>query len=160
VESRSAQLAVMAQDCDQPDYSKLVQALCSEANVSLITVPANKTLGEWCGLCKLDAEGLARKVVGCSFVVIKVRHRAPRSGFPRSACRARCPGAPARRTAALRAGFAALGPRTHPSAALRRRIPAPRLRSRKPSRTAGLRGGVRGSGRCPGVPEEQVERYH
>ena len=75
VESRSAQLAVMAQDCDQPDYSKLVQALCSEANVSLITVPASKTLGEWCGLCKLDAEGLARKVVGCSFVVIKVRHR-------------------------------------------------------------------------------------
>jgi len=71
VESRSAQLAVMAQDCDQPDYSKLVQALCSEANVSLITVPASKTLGEWCGLCKLDAEGLARKVVGCSFVVIK-----------------------------------------------------------------------------------------
>ena len=76
MESRSAQLAVMAQDCDQPDYSKLVQALCSEANVSLITVPASKTLGEWCGLCKLDAEGLARKVVGCSFVVIKVR--APR----------------------------------------------------------------------------------
>ena len=73
MESRSAQLAVMAQDCDQPDYSKLVQALCSEANVSLITVPASKTLGEWCGLCKLDAEGLARKVVGCSFVVIKVR---------------------------------------------------------------------------------------
>jgi len=71
VESRSAQLAVMAQDCDQPDYTKLVQALCSEANVSLITVPASKTLGEWCGLCKLDAEGLARKVVGCSFVVIK-----------------------------------------------------------------------------------------
>ena len=75
----------MAQDCDQPDYSKLVQALCSEANVSLITVPASKTLGEWCGLCKLDAEGLARKVVGCSFVVIKVR--APRRD-PGSAARA------------------------------------------------------------------------
>ena len=75
VESRSAQLAVMAQDCDQPDYTKLVQALCTEANVNLITVPASKTLGEWCGLCKLDAEGLARKVVGCSFVVIKARGR-------------------------------------------------------------------------------------
>lgn len=62
----------MAQDCDQPDYVKLVQALCTEANVNLITVPASKTIGEWCGLCKLDAEGLARKVVGCSFVVIKV----------------------------------------------------------------------------------------
>jgi ribosomal protein L7Ae-like RNA K-turn-binding protein len=73
VEARTAQLAVMAQDCDQPDYTKLVQALCTEANVNLITVPASKTLGEWCGLCKLDAEGLARKVVGCSFVVIKAR---------------------------------------------------------------------------------------
>lgn len=75
VEQRTAQLAVMAQDCDQPDYTKLVQALCTEANVNLITVPASKTLGEWCGLCKLDAEGLARKVVGCSFVVIKARGR-------------------------------------------------------------------------------------
>ena len=71
IEARQAQLAVLAQDCDQPDYSKLIQALCTEANVNLITVPASKTLGEWVGLCKLDAEGLARKVVGCSCVVIK-----------------------------------------------------------------------------------------
>lgn len=71
VEGRSAQLAVLAQDCDQPDYTKLIQALCTEANVNLITVPASKTLGEWVGLCKLDAEGLARKVVGCSCVVVK-----------------------------------------------------------------------------------------
>ena len=76
VEGRTAQLAVLAQDCDQADYTKLVQALCTEANVNLITVPANKQLGEWCGLCKLDTEGLARKVVGCSFVVIKARARA------------------------------------------------------------------------------------
>ena len=76
MEGRSAQLAVLAQDCDQADYTKLVQALCTEANVNLITVPSNKTLGEWCGLCKLDTEGLARKVVGCSFVVIKARLRA------------------------------------------------------------------------------------
>ena len=71
MEGRQAQLAVLAKDCDQPDYTKLIQALCTEANVNLITVPASKTIGEWCGLCKLDAEGLARKVVGCSCVVIK-----------------------------------------------------------------------------------------
>lgn len=72
IESRQAQLAVLAQDCDQQDYTKLIQALCTEANVNLITVPENKQLGEWVGLCKLDTEGKARKVVGCSCVVIKV----------------------------------------------------------------------------------------
>lgn len=75
IESRQAQLAVLAQDCDQQDYTKLIQALCTEANVNLITVPENKQLGEWVGLCKLDTEGKARKVVGCSCVVIKVRAR-------------------------------------------------------------------------------------
>ncbi|KAG0340781.1 hypothetical protein BG004_006275 [Podila humilis] len=28
-------------------------------------------LGEWSGLCKIDREGNARKVVGCSCVVVK-----------------------------------------------------------------------------------------
>ena len=70
VESRKAKLAVLAQDCDQPDYTKLIQALCSEANVNLITVETKEQLGEWVGLCKLDTEGKARKVVACSCVVI------------------------------------------------------------------------------------------
>lgn len=35
-------------------------------------VDDNKKLGEWAGLCKIDKEGKARKVVGCSCVVVKV----------------------------------------------------------------------------------------
>ena len=146
----------MAQDCDQPDYSKLVQALCSEANVSLITVPASKTLGEWCGLCKLDAEGLARKVVGCSFVVIKVRaawirvQRAPRGGS-RVSARATAPSFWAVGVARLACACVIC---CSASASVLR---SPRSR-RDHARPAGLRGGVRGPGRCPGVPEEQVER--
>ncbi|KAK7316902.1 hypothetical protein RJT34_00698 [Clitoria ternatea] len=50
---------------------KLVKALCAEHNVSLLTVPSAKTLGEWAGLCKIDSEGKARKVNGCSCVVVK-----------------------------------------------------------------------------------------
>ncbi|KAK9101798.1 hypothetical protein Sjap_019052 [Stephania japonica] len=71
IEKHAAQLCVLAEDCDQADYVKLVKALCADNNVNLITVPSAKTLGEWAGLCKIDSEGKARKVVGCSCVVVK-----------------------------------------------------------------------------------------
>ncbi|XP_043702757.1 40S ribosomal protein S12-like [Telopea speciosissima] len=71
IEKHAAQLCVLAEDCNQPDYVKLVRALCADHNVSLISVPSAKTLGEWAGLCKIDPEGKARKVVGCSCVVVK-----------------------------------------------------------------------------------------
>ncbi|KAL6137836.1 hypothetical protein ACLB2K_063125 [Fragaria x ananassa] len=71
VEKHAAQLCVLAEDCDQQDYVKLVKGLCAEHNVNMLTVPNAKTLGEWAGLCKIDSEGKARKVVGCSCVVVK-----------------------------------------------------------------------------------------
>ncbi|KAL3631778.1 40S ribosomal protein S12 [Castilleja foliolosa] len=71
IEKHAAQLCVLAEDCDQPDIQKLVKALCADHNVNLITVPNSKTLGEWTGLCKIDSEGKARKVVGASCVVVK-----------------------------------------------------------------------------------------
>merc|ERR1712072_1288772 len=70
IESRKALLCVLAQDCDQADYTKLIQALCNEANVHLVRVPSAVNLGEWAGLCKLDAEGQARKVVKCACVIV------------------------------------------------------------------------------------------
>jgi small subunit ribosomal protein S12e len=71
IEKHAAQLCVLAEDCNQPDYPKLVKALCADHNVKLMTVPSAKTLGEWAGLCKIGSEGKARKVVGCSCVVGK-----------------------------------------------------------------------------------------
>ncbi|KAK9274757.1 hypothetical protein L1049_022009 [Liquidambar formosana] len=71
IEKHAAQLCVLADDCNQQDYVKLVKALCADHNVKLISVPSAKTLGEWAGLCKIDSEGKARKVVGCSCVVVK-----------------------------------------------------------------------------------------
>ncbi|CAN1278233.1 40S ribosomal protein S12 [Linum perenne] len=82
IEKHTAQLCVLAEDCNQADYVKLVKALCADHNVSLMTVPSAKTLGEWAGvskpfpsslnmLCKIDSEGKARKVVGASMVVVK-----------------------------------------------------------------------------------------
>lgn len=50
IEKHAAQLCLLAEDCDQPDYVKLVKALCAEHNVNLLTVPSAKTLGEWAGV--------------------------------------------------------------------------------------------------------------
>ena len=56
IEKHAAQLCVLAEDCDQPDYVKLVKAICAEHNVSLLTVPSAKTLGEWAGVSVLDSK--------------------------------------------------------------------------------------------------------
>ncbi|KAK9110700.1 hypothetical protein Sjap_018760 [Stephania japonica] len=71
IEKYAAQLCVLAEDCDQADYAKLVKVLCANKNVNLTIVPSAKTLGEWAGLCKIDYEGKARKVVSCSCIVVK-----------------------------------------------------------------------------------------
>ncbi|KAK7863271.1 hypothetical protein R5R35_001478 [Gryllus longicercus] len=71
LDKRQALLCVLAENCDEPMYKKLVQALCNEHQIPLIKVDNNKKLGEWAGLCKIDSAGKARKVVGCSCVVVK-----------------------------------------------------------------------------------------
>ena len=70
IEREGAQLVVLSENCDQGDYKKLIEALCHEKNVNLMTVPDKMQLGEWCGLCKIDEEGEATKVVGCSCAVV------------------------------------------------------------------------------------------
>lgn len=75
LDKRQAVLCLLAENCDEPMYKKLVQALCSEHQIPLIKVDNNKKLGEWTGLCKFDSTGKARKIVGCSCVVIRVRNQ-------------------------------------------------------------------------------------
>merc|ERR1712118_352148 len=60
LERKEAHLAVLASDCDEPSYVRLVTALCKEHGVTLLKVPSRLELGEWCGLCKVDKEGNAR----------------------------------------------------------------------------------------------------
>ncbi|XP_022909751.1 small ribosomal subunit protein eS12 [Onthophagus taurus] len=71
LDKRQAVLCILADNCDEPMYKRLVTALCSEHEIPLIKVDNNKKLGEWAGLCKIDNTGKARKIVGCSCVVIK-----------------------------------------------------------------------------------------
>ncbi|KXJ18150.1 40S ribosomal protein S12 [Exaiptasia diaphana] len=70
LDRRQAHLCILANNCDEPMYVKLVEALCAEHTIKLLRVDDSKKLGEWSGLCKIDKEGKARKVVGCSCVVI------------------------------------------------------------------------------------------
>merc|ERR1712182_167170 len=70
IDAGKAQVCFLAESCNEPTYKKLVKGLCLEKNVPLIDVPDNKSLGEWCGLCKIDSDGQAKKVVGASCVVV------------------------------------------------------------------------------------------
>ena len=71
LDKREAHLCVLASNCDEPNYVKLIEALCAEHNINLLRVDDNKKLGEWAGLCKLDKDGKARKVVRCSCCVVR-----------------------------------------------------------------------------------------
>ncbi|KAF6165684.1 hypothetical protein GIB67_012581 [Kingdonia uniflora] len=57
IEKHAVQLCVISENCNQPDYVKLVQALCVDHNVSLFAVPAAKILGEWAGRKKKGERG-------------------------------------------------------------------------------------------------------
>merc|ERR1711979_181504 len=70
IDAGKAQVVFLAESCNEPAYKKLVQGLCLEKNVPLIDVPDNKALGEWAGLCKIDKDGLPRKVVVASAVCV------------------------------------------------------------------------------------------
>jgi small subunit ribosomal protein S12e len=65
-----ARLCVLAKDCDEATYVKLVKALCDQNGVPLIEVAAGQDLGQWCGLCKVDKEGKPRKIVSTSVAVV------------------------------------------------------------------------------------------
>lgn len=71
LDRRQAHMCVLNENCEEDAYKKLVAALCNEHKIPLIKVQDGKQLGEWAGLCVLDREGNARKVVNCSCVVVK-----------------------------------------------------------------------------------------
>ena len=62
---------LLADNCDEPQYKKLVEALCKENDVPLIRVADGKQIGEWIGLCKYDAMMNPRKVRKCSSCVLR-----------------------------------------------------------------------------------------
>lgn len=71
LDRREAHMCVLNENCEEDPYKKLIIALCAAHNIPLIKVPDGKQLGEWAGLCVVDRDGNARKVVGASCVVVK-----------------------------------------------------------------------------------------
>merc|ERR1712226_933766 len=71
-------LCILAEDCDDPKYKKLITALAKQNKIPLITVPSRTDLGEWTGQCKYEKStekgaetGKARKIKGCSSLCIR-----------------------------------------------------------------------------------------
>lgn len=71
LDQKKGKLCVLAKDCGEATYTKLAEALCKEQECPLVKVDDKKVLGEMAGLCKIDKDGKARKVVQCSCVVVQ-----------------------------------------------------------------------------------------
>ena len=66
-----AVLCLLAEDCDEANYKKLVAALSKTHNVPLQTVDKKQKLAIYSGLCRFDAQNNPKKVRKCSSLVIK-----------------------------------------------------------------------------------------
>eukprot|EP00999_Lentomonas_sp_LEN2_P001406 NODE_2442_length_569_cov_226.115385_g2392_i0.p1 GENE.NODE_2442_length_569_cov_226.115385_g2392_i0~~NODE_2442_length_569_cov_226.115385_g2392_i0.p1 ORF type:complete len:140 (-),score=27.32 NODE_2442_length_569_cov_226.115385_g2392_i0:79-498(-) len=71
LDKRTAHLCILAEDCSEPAYLRLVEALCKSHGIDLIRVPERLRLGEWAGTGRYNADGTLKKAVGASCVVIK-----------------------------------------------------------------------------------------
>jgi small subunit ribosomal protein S12e len=70
LDRKQALLCVLAENCDDPKYKKLITALAKSNGVPVITVESRDDIGVWLGHCKYDKEGLPRKAKGTSSVAI------------------------------------------------------------------------------------------
>ena len=70
LDRKDCQLCVLATDCDDPKYKKLISALAKQNEIPLLEMESRQDLGEWLGQCKYDLDGKARKTRGCSSVAI------------------------------------------------------------------------------------------
>merc|ERR1711934_967992 len=71
LDRKQAILCVLAEDCNDPKYKKLVSALAKASNIPLIEVEKRDDLGEWLGHCQYDKEGQPKKVKGTSSIAIR-----------------------------------------------------------------------------------------
>lgn len=71
LDRKEALLCVLAEDCEDAKYKKLVTSMCKTNNIPLLEVEKRTEIGEWLGQCKYDKEGVSRRIKGCSSVAVK-----------------------------------------------------------------------------------------
>ena len=71
LDRRTAHLCILATDCEDASYKRLIEALCAQNNIDIIQVNEREKLAEWAGLVKKDREGNIKKHFKCSVVAIK-----------------------------------------------------------------------------------------
>ena len=71
LDRKDAYLCILAKDCDDPKYKKLITALAKQNKIPLIEIDSRTDLGMWLGQCKYDKEGVPRKTKGASSCAIK-----------------------------------------------------------------------------------------
>merc|ERR1711990_1150195 len=68
LDRKDALLCILAKDCNDAKYLKLITALAKQNKIPLIEVDSRNDLGKWVGQCQYDKQGEARKVKGASSV--------------------------------------------------------------------------------------------
>jgi small subunit ribosomal protein S12e len=70
-EKVKAKWVILAKNCSEPNYVKLVKGLAVRNKVPLIEVEEGETLGEYLGICKYDKNKNVTKKRKCSSVAIR-----------------------------------------------------------------------------------------
>ena len=66
-----AQYVILAQNCNDATYVKLVKGLAANNKVPVYEIEKGETLGEWLDLCKRDKQKSIVKQRKCSSIAIK-----------------------------------------------------------------------------------------
>ena len=65
-----AQLVLLAEDCQNKDYTNVVTGLCKKHNVKLQLVPQKELIGKALGLTHIKADGTVKRQMGCGACAI------------------------------------------------------------------------------------------
>ncbi len=70
-EKLKAKYVILAKNCSEANYVKLVKGLASRNKIPVIEVDEGETLGEYLGICKYDKNKNVTKKRKCSSVAIR-----------------------------------------------------------------------------------------